>query len=399
MQTDTSSRFIALTLLILASVVALYFSRDAQSRTWRTAETTESFGAFELVTRSNALAGTDYALHYRGVPFEFVGKSGMFGDKTARYKTFNAVFTFTPNAAGISAILVNVGDPNNDSFFYLLRDVDGKAEAQFVGEANGVVSASWIGPPAASISNVWDARAHRGRLAGGHWVLVGKYTAIDMQNLKVYPLARERTAADPSPSDWMPVIAMAPDQLSFVRYGNFQRIVANRIQNEEVLIVTELTTERWYMLPIRRSIERYNDYGDDVNAEWLNYYFTWRPESGKPARMIARVNVKSRPYIGQRPYKPDDPNYPVYRLTSVSAQMRGALLEYLERVEGGKRLPDSPGGSVSVLIGSLTLHLTPQYDWIDMWLDDDKKTSLIYDIGNRFDALLATGAYDKFFLP
>lgn len=184
-----------------------------------------------------------------------------------------------------------------------------------------------------------------------------------------------------------------------MRYGNFQRIVDNRIQNEDVLIVTELTTARWYMVPIRRSIERYNYYGDDVNAAWLNYYFVWRPESGKPARMIARPDVKPRPYIGRHPYKPDDPNYPVYQLTSVSARMRGAFLEYLERVEGGKRLPDSPGGSASVSIGSATVHLTQQYNELSLWMDSGKKNSLIYEIGDRFDALLASGAYDKFFLP
>ena len=399
MPTGTSSRLIALALHILATVVAIYSSHDAQARTLRVPDTVEALGAFELVTRGNDLAGTNYALHYRGAPFEFVGKSGMFGDKTSRYKTFNAVFTFAPNDSGISAILVNVGDPNNDSFFYLLRDVDSKAEAQYVGEANGVVTAHWLDPPAAGISSVWNAKQHRGRLAGGRWLLVGKCTAIDMQTLTAYPLAQARTNEDPSPSAWMPVIAMSPDHLSFVRYGNFQRIVENRIQNEEVLIVTELTTERWYMVPIRRSIERYNSYGADVNAEWLNYYFTWRPETGKPASMIAQRDVKSRAYIGHRPYKPEDFNYPVYRLTSVSPRMRGAFLDYLERAEAGKRLPDSPGGSAPVMIGSVTIHITVQNDKMSMWMESGKKNSLVYEIGDRFDALLATGSYDKFFLP
>lgn len=119
MPTDASSRLIAAALLSLAAVVAIYFSHAAQARSLRVPDTVETFGAFELVTRGNALAGTDYALRYRGAPFEFVGKSGMFGDKAARYKTFNAMFTF---AAGTPAILVNVGDPTNASFSYLLRD-------------------------------------------------------------------------------------------------------------------------------------------------------------------------------------------------------------------------------------------------------------------------------------
>lgn len=116
---DASSRLIAVALLTFTAVVAIYFSRDAQARTLRVPDTVEKIGAFELVTRGNALARTDYALRYRGAPFEFAGKSGMFGDKAARYKTFNAMFTF---ATETRAILVNVGDPNNGSFFYLLRD-------------------------------------------------------------------------------------------------------------------------------------------------------------------------------------------------------------------------------------------------------------------------------------
>ena len=119
MHIDASSRLIAVALLTITAVVAIYFSRDAQARTLRVRDTVETIGAFELVTRGNALAGTDYALRYRGAPFEFVGKSGMLGDRAARYKTFNAMFTFV---TGTRAILVNVGDPNNASFFYLLRD-------------------------------------------------------------------------------------------------------------------------------------------------------------------------------------------------------------------------------------------------------------------------------------
>ncbi len=392
----TSSRLVALAALILVALLALHFSRNAEARSLFTPDSVEAFGAFEIVTRASKLAGTDYVLNYRSKPYAFDGKSGMFGDKTARYKTVNAMFTFAP---GTPAILVNVGDPNNASFFYLLRDINGRAEAQYVGEANGDVTAKWIDPPAAHITNLWDAKQHRARLNGGRWLLVGKYTAIDVQNFKVYPLAQARTQDDPYPSEWMPVIAMSPDQLSFVRYGNLQRIVDNRIKNEEVMIVTELTTERWYILPIRRSIERFNYYIDDVNTAWLNHYFTWQTEPGKPARMVARGNVKPRPYVGRRPYKPGDISYPTYRLNNASVQLRDAFLDYLVKVERGTRLPDSPGGHASVTIGSATVNLTQQKDDLSLWMDGGRATSLVYEIGDRFDAVLATGAYDKFFLP
>lgn len=136
-----------------------------------------------------------------------------------------------------------------------------------------------------------------------------------------------------------------------------------------------------------------------MNAAWLNHYFTWLTESAKPARMIARANVKPLPYVGRHPYKPTDFSYPVYQLTNATVQLRDAFLDYLVKAEHGTRLPDSPGGHASVTIGNAKVNLMQQNDYLDLWMEKGKETGLVYEIGDRFDAVLATGAYDKFFLP
>ena len=388
MPTDASSRLIAVALLGFAAVVAIYFLHAAQARSLRVPDTVETFGAFELVTRGNALAGTDYALRYRGAPFEFVGKSGMFGDKTARYKTFNAMFTFAP---GTPAILVNVGDPNNASFFYLLRDVDGKAEAHYVGDASGEVSAQWIDPPAAGITNLWDAQRHRGRLTGGRWLLVGKYAALDMQTLTVYPLARSMKTSDPSISEAKPVIAMAPDMRSFVRLG-----YTSFPENAATLVVFGLKDSTWSTVPIRRRVERFNTWAD-IDLAWINYYYQWQSRAGHPDRLIARPNAKPLPYHGDRRVSQLDPDNREYHLTGVAGTMRETLLAYLVQVEGGTRLPDPPGGSASIAVSGKTVHLTTHNEDLILWIEKGADSALVGQIGNRFDAVLATGAHDALF--
>lgn len=388
MPTDTSSRLIALALLIFIAVVTTYFSRDAQACTWFASESVESFGAFELVTRGSKLAGTDYALRYRGKAFEFEGKAGMFGGQTARYEVFNAMFTFSP---GTPAILVNVGNPNNDSFFYLLRDIDGKASAQFVGQASsGKITAQWIDPPAAGLTSDWDDRRHRGRLAGGRWLLVGEFIALDMQTLTAYPLARPDGT---SINDWVPVIATAPDRLSFVRFGD-----DHPPKRTHTLLVFGLTNGTVSMVPIRPRVERFNT-RDDINLAWFNHYYQWQSHAGLPDRLIARPNAKPRPYHGDQRVSGLDPNNHEYQLMGVAGGMREAVLAYLLNVEGGKRLPDSPRGAASVTIGGKTVRLSPQVNQLTLWMETSTDSALITQIGKRFDAVLATGVHDALFYP
>ena len=391
LNTDTLSRLVALAQLILAAVVALYFSSDAMARTWLAPDATESFGAFELVTRGSKLAGTDYALRYRGEAVEFDGKSGFMGSQTTRYKAFNAIFTFSATASVSPAILVNVGDPNNDSFFYLLRDIDGKASAQYVGPAtSGRITAQWIDPPAAGLTNDWDDRRHRGRLAGGRWLLVGEFIALDMQTLTAHPLARPD---DTSINEWVPVIAMAPDRLSFVRFGDDRHT-----KNTHRLVVFGLTSGTVSMLPIRSRVERFNT-RDDINLAWFNYYYLWQSQAGLPDRLIARPNAKPLPYHGDQRVSGMDPNNHEYRLTGVASGMREVLLAHLLKMEGGKRQPDSPGGAVSLTIGGKTVRLSPQEDQLTLWMEASTDSALVTQIGKRFDAVLATGVHDALFYP
>src|SRR5262245_8996616 len=106
------------------------------------ADEREALGPFELVTHTHRyltgynegelrLATTEsYSLRHAGKPFTFVGRAGMDGETTATYTRVNALVTF-PSPEPV--VVVNVGDPNNTSFYYLVRERGGDAVAEYLG--------------------------------------------------------------------------------------------------------------------------------------------------------------------------------------------------------------------------------------------------------------------------
>jgi hypothetical protein len=399
MHTLSSHRYLALGLLLLVLIIVGGY---LVLRPRRIPDTVEHFGSFDVVThtipyltgwnegRIHTATTENYSVRYRGKPFVFEGKAGLSGNETTRYDTFNSIITFSP---GTPVVLLNVGDPNNRSFFYLAREVNGQADAQFVGEATGTVSVDWIDPPADGVVRVRDVARHRGRLAGGRWLLVGEQSVLDLQSFTAYPLAQGRTAEDPSVNQFKPPIAMSPDQRSFVRLG-----YAAPPDGSALLIVFGITSGSWHNVPIRRRIERFNEWAE-IDATWFDHYYEWQREAGASDRLVPRPGVKPLPYRGYRPPQPNDPTYREYELMRVSSGMRGAFLEYLERVEGATRLPDDLGGSASLIIGGDTIHVTTHDDQVGLWMSRGDHSELVFRIGDRFDAVLATGVHDELFLP
>ncbi|MFN8546822.1 MAG: hypothetical protein U0527_02325, partial [Candidatus Eisenbacteria bacterium] len=222
--------------------------------------TIERRGAFEIVTRHRS--DDFYMVRHQGKPFSIQGKAGMYGDDSATYDWMNAVITFDDSSP---AFVVDVGDPNNTSFFYLVREVNGAAEATYLGESHGGVSASWLDPPAeAPREGSRDITLHRGRLQGGRWLLLGDWTLLDTRSLT----ARSMT---PPEGVWMQQfmapLLLSPDERSFVRLGS----VSN---DEPVLAVLDFEEGSCAKLPIDRRTMRYDDWSE-LDAAWVLHHFEW----------------------------------------------------------------------------------------------------------------------------
>jgi hypothetical protein len=359
----------------------------------------EPSGGFEIVTHTlryttgwnegdiRTATTENYSLRYRGKPFTFEGRAGMFGDTTAVYETLNAVLTFPTTEP---AFVVNVGDPNNTSFFYLIREANGKPVAEYLAESSGGVSADWLDPPAGGSTAARDIAVHRARLEGGRWLLLGQFCVLDVQTLKAY-------AFEPQPgtslNEFKSAIAMSPDRKSFVRFG-----YGESPGNVPLLVVFDFVAGSSYTLPIRRTLMRYNDW-EEIDAAWLDHYFEWRRADGADDQLVQRADAKPLPYHGSLSVDPND-GYHEYDLVPARVALRDTLVAFLQRELGGERLPSAPDASAdSLRIGGRVVYVMFTDGKVAVWMSRDVDSRLVAEIAQRFDAALQSGVYDDLFSP
>jgi len=355
----------------------------------------EVIGPFEVVTHTSRYAtgwntgdlGTatteHYSLRFRGKPFVFDGKCGMWGDETKLYKAFNSVITFPTEEP---AVVVNVGDPINACFFYLVQEEGGKAVAQYLGKSSGGVSAEWLDPPADEVLTVKNITLHRGDLEGGRWLLLGEYTVLDTQSLQSYTI---QPVKDFSPNNFKPTIAMSPERRSFVRYG-----CSHHESNYPMLGVFEIESGSSYTLPVHKAWMRYNDWVE-IDAVWLDHHFEWTKDKDGHFRLLERTEFEPLPYTGLLRNRHGNREY---NLEPVKPEMRDRFIAFLENEYGAKiqpRAPHSP--SDEFLIGQKKINVYLRENSLGIWMDTGTDSQFVEDIAKMFDGLLATRTLDDLF--
>jgi hypothetical protein len=388
----------AIPAVILLMLAAAGWYAYARSR--RIPDRLEPLGPFELVTHTLRFTsgynegriyhGTteNYGLLYRGRPFTIAGKSGMWGDSTETYEIFNSLITF-PTAE--PALVVNVGDAANSSFYYLVREKNGAADAEFLGQGSGGVSAEWLDPAPGVAPAVTDIALHRGKLEGGRLLLLGDVTVLDVDSLKAYPVRQHEGAY---PNQFKPPIALSPDRSSFVRLGS-----GESPENRPLFIVYDFVGDSSYTVAVDRSVMRYNSW-EEMDRAWFDHYFEWRSVAGGHDRLAARENVVPLAYQGQLNIDQYDSTYVEYNLLPVKPEMQEVVVGFIEKEFGGKRQPLAQYSTTpTLLVGSDTVNVLLHDDQVGVFMDRGKNPQVIRDIGARFDGVLKTGTYDKLFLP
>jgi hypothetical protein len=390
---------LGIAVLAFAGVLLLY------RRSTRIVDQIEPLGPFGLVTHvtqfrygwneGQVRTGTDehYSLQYKGQPFSFDGKSGMFGDDTVHYEQMNSLITFP---APEPAVVVNVGDPINSSFYYLVREVNGAAAAEFLAAGSGGVSAQWL-DPADESQRIANITLHRGRMEGGRYLLLGDYTVLDTQTLKASTFTYN---PDASHNQFKPPMEMSPDRRSFVRWGS-----TSSPENHEALIVYDFMAPSSYYLQLDRGIHRFNSW-EEVDLAWLHHYFEWKKAENGFDQLVARAKVVPLPYHGQFSDSGSD-SYREYRLLPVRPEMKDTLAAFIEREMGGVRQPPAPqfGSDVIVFkVGDGTVFVSNHEDHASVYSDHDNSGRrsnpsgrAVESIGQRFDEQLKTRKYDHLF--
>lgn len=386
---------IAVILMMLAAAGVYAYARSR-----RIPDRLEPLGPFELVTHTTRFTsgynegrtyhGTteSYGLQYRGQPFTITGKAGMWGDSTETYEVFNSLITFP---ATEPALVVNVGDPGNASFYYLVREKNGAADAEYLGQGSGGVSAEWLDPAPGQAPAVTDVALHRGKFEGGRLLLLGEATVLDVTSLKVYPVRQHDGAY---PNLFKPPIAISPDRTSFVRLGS-----GESPENLPLFVVFDFVGDTSYTLPIERSSMRYTDW-DEIDTAWFDHYFEWRSGAGGHDRLVARTGVVPLPYKGRLREDQHDSTYVEYNLLPVKPEMQEVVIGFIEKEFGGKRQPLAQYSTTpTLLVGTDTVNVLLHDDQVGVFTDRGKNPQIIREIGARFDRVLKTGIYDKLFLP
>lgn len=343
-----------------------------------------------------------YSLRYHGEPFRFEGKAGEGSDKTAFYETFNSLVTFP---APEPVALINVGDPMNTSFFYLLREVDGQVHAEFLIEGRGGVSVDWLDPDPKSAPKVRDITLHRGHLEGGRFLLVGGQCVLDTQTLTKYVFPRPEGAR---PNPFKPTLTISPDHYSLVRYGYREG------DDAEVLIVMDFVDGTSEIVPIDAKLTRHQPRNwEELDEAWANHYFEWIHLPGAHDRLAARRDVVPMSYRGELLLAQNSGGTFVLKLAKpgllepvaklIESEFQGIRSPYPEKysasyygVVAGVTMTIN-GRIIYVCADTRRADGDKDYERIAVWTMDSHDTNLLKQIGERINVMLETRAYDNQF--
>jgi hypothetical protein len=389
-------------LAVAAAITALVLANFLFWRRKAVPDQIEAFGPFELVTHTiryrtgwnTGQPGTgtidEYSLRYKGKPLTFVGKSGMFGDDTATYERMHRIIVASTEPP---AFAVNVGDPNNSSFFYLVREVDGAVKPEYLTLARAGPSAGFV-DAAADDTSTTEEQARR-RIKGGEprFLLLAQDLVLDLDSLKSYPI---KELDDFHANHFRTVLATAPDRHSFARFG-----FTNTPESKPAFAVFDFIDGTSYLVPIDRARMRYNEWAE-IDSAWTYHHFEWTRVDGQHDRLVERAGFVPLPHRGRRSTQGSDSTYREYNVMHVQREMFDTLGAFLERQLGATRTElkeYDDHRSATYQVGDRVVHTLGREDEVGLWMDRGADTAFVWEIGDRFDRVLATGVHDALFLP
>jgi len=360
----------------------------------------EKIGSLDLVTHTSAdLAGWNegkvqwrtseyYSLNYRHRKFTFEGRARPSSEQTVKYSSFNALITFPSK---FPAVVVNVGDAINRSFYYLIRDVDGAPQAKLLTETSGGVSAEWLDADPSQSPRVSNIMLHRGRMEGGRFLLLGEYCVLDTETLDSF---RFDYTPEGQPNHFKAPLSMSPDKRSFARYGN-----TPMPEHNDIMLVNVFGENRAYVVLIDRLRMRFNRW-EELDRAWFDRHFEWKSAPGQPDQLVARTNFQPLPCKGWRYQShPEDPKTLEYDLLRVKDEMFTRFAEFLQKEYHAEQLAKTSEISTTFKIGSDEVNVNWNDHQVGVWIDRKFNIDRLVEIGDRFDAVLKTGIYDNLFLP
>lgn len=362
----------------------------------------QQFGGFEIATIASSVsawvlsgeprtwsAAAKFAIRHGGTPVVIASDSSDPG-REIRYEQVDAV-ALLPGAD--TALLALVNGVSGSGEVWLVEEGDGGVRTRYVGGGG-----NWNTLPLVTNDNALFARNRSNELHG----------RVDEQRFAVPGLyllpgalfdtrTRAARAFDTEGSynilDHVPPLGVSPDERSFVRVG-----YDPDSSDIKVLEVFPTDGARRYRLPLDLYRMRVGQADDLTPADVLGA-FEWKRGADGKDHLVPRAHPEPRPYTGVM--SSNSPGYREYRVHLATEGLRRAMIDWLVNDLGGEPLPvDSGAYAEEVRVRGQVVHLSwsESDGHVGVWVDSGTNTDIVLEIARRFNAALATGRYDRFFV-
>ena len=279
----------------------------------------------------------------------------------------------------------------------LLGDENGTLRAQHITEGTRTHPAELTNDPTrmAETRRPQDPRGRvdRTTYSRSHMLLFD-HAVLNVDTREVHRFtAQSEASLVPS----VPPLGVSPGAQSFARFvmgrpGNVGNFVP-------MLAVTDFVRDTVYELPIDRPRMRYGVL-DDLNTEWLAHHFTWKRDATGVERLEARTDFVPVPYRGV--FLTGTNGQSTYQFANGGQPVRQVLVEFLKAEFHATGDTSSENEYEYVLhIGGDPIKVeTPgnKDSYVRLSRNDGGPgNDLVVRIGSAFNAVLATGKYDKAF--
>ncbi len=243
-------------------------------------------------------------------------------------------------------------------------------------------------------------------LEGGRY-LRSRYAVLDVHTLELRPFDAVLDRGTPSDQEGLnannqPALVFAPQRTQFVALGQDDR-------RQPGLLAVDFTNRRTYAIPIDRERTRMRD-TRDVTRAWIEHHYAWTRDADGRDRLAVRAEAPPWPWQGR--LLPFGGHHVEYRIEPVAEAALPAVRDWIVATFGGSWVPDPslsstplppawqpPDGrsrhSVSFRESRVTVYETTA-------LTDPRTAegeAWTRRIGERLDAELRTGTWDRFFVP
>ncbi|MFN8651825.1 MAG: hypothetical protein U0133_08010 [Gemmatimonadales bacterium] len=363
---------------------------------------TQRFGDFEVATIASSVsayawsgeprtwsASAKFAIGYRGTPVVIASDSSDPG-RVFQYPQVDAV-ALMPGAD--TALLVLVNGVSGSGEVWLVEGRGSEVRTRYIAHGG-----NWASAPLVTSDSALFARSRpndlQGRVDETRFSVPGLYlfpgVLFDTRTRLTHAFESEGSY---NILDHLPPLGLSPDERSFVRVG-----YDPDSSDQKTLEVFSTDGAERYRLPLDFYRMRVGE-ADDLTPADVAGSFEWKRGADGRDRLVPRAHPVPRPYTGVM--SSNDPGYREYRLHLATEGLRTAMVDWLVNAMQGERLPvDSGAYAEEVRVRGQVVYLSwSEADGhVGVWVDSGTDTRIVLEIARRFNAALATGRYDRFFV-